>query len=72
MILLSPECGGLAAAIADHVRSENKSPQILVGYDTRCFSDAFALAAARVLDSRGCKVLVCDGLGADTGNWLTR
>lgn len=50
-----------SAAIADHVRSQNKSPQILVGYDTRCFSDAFALAAGRVLESRGCAVLLCDG-----------
>ncbi len=49
-----------AAAIADHVRSKNKSPQILVGYDTRFFSDAFALAAARVLKARGCAVLLCD------------
>src|SRR6201988_1690812 len=50
-----------SAAIADHVRSKNKFPQILVGYDTRCFSDAFALAAAHILKKRGCGVLLCEG-----------
>jgi phosphomannomutase len=50
-----------SAAIADHVRSKNKSTHILIGYDTRCFSDAFALAAARVLRARGCAVSFCDG-----------
>jgi phosphoglucomutase len=50
-----------SAAIADHVRSKNKSPQILIGYDTRCFSDAFALASAGILKSRGCAVLVTEG-----------
>jgi phosphoglucomutase len=50
-----------SAAIADHVRSKNKSPHILIGYDTRCFSDAFALAAARVLKTRGCAVSLCEG-----------
>src|ERR1700690_576951 len=50
-----------SAAIADHVRSKNKSPQILIGYDTRCFSDAFALAAARVLKSRGTNVSLIEG-----------
>src|ERR1700723_3769968 len=50
-----------SAAIADHVRSKNKSPQILIGYDTRCFSDAFALASAGILKSRGCTVSVTEG-----------
>ena len=45
----------------DHVRSKNKSPQILIGYDTRCFSDAFALASAGILKSRGCAVSVTEG-----------
>ena len=50
-----------SAAIADHVRSANKSPHILVGYDTRCFSDSFALASAGILKSRGCSVSLCEG-----------
>ncbi len=50
-----------SAAIADHVLSKNKSPHILIGYDTRCFSDAFALAASRVLKMRGCTVSLCEG-----------
>lgn len=48
-----------SAAIADHVRSKNKSPQILIGYDTRFISDAFAEAAAQVLKARRCGVLLC-------------
>jgi phosphoglucomutase len=50
-----------SAAIADHVRSKNKSPHILIGYDTRCFSDSFALASAQILKSRGCGVSLCEG-----------
>ena len=50
-----------SAAIADHVRGKNKSPHILIGYDTRCFSDSFALAAAHILKSRGCAVSLCEG-----------
>ncbi|MFZ0636127.1 MAG: phosphoglucomutase/phosphomannomutase family protein [Candidatus Acidiferrales bacterium] len=48
-----------AAAIADHCKTRNKSPALLVGHDTRCFSDDFARAAAQVLRSRGCSVFVC-------------
>jgi alpha-D-glucose phosphate-specific phosphoglucomutase len=48
-----------AAAIADHVRANKKSPALIVGYDTRFFSEEFALAAANVLQSRGCRVLLC-------------
>src|SRR5208282_1919786 len=50
-----------SAAIADHCRSRNPSPKILVGYDTRFFSGEFARAAAHVLKSRGCIVSICDG-----------
>jgi phosphoglucomutase len=50
-----------AAAIADHCRSLNRSPKLLVGYDTRFCSDDFARAAAAILKSRGCAVLLCDG-----------
>lgn len=48
-----------AAAIAGHVRAHNKKPTILLGYDTRFFSEEFARAAAAVLQSEGCRVLFC-------------
>ncbi|MGC1686148.1 MAG: phosphoglucomutase/phosphomannomutase family protein, partial [Candidatus Acidiferrales bacterium] len=47
-----------AAAIADHCKSLNRSPKLIVGHDTRFFSEEFARAAARVLRSRGCSVLL--------------
>ncbi len=48
-----------AAAIAGHVRSLSKHPTLLVGYDTRFFSEEFARAAAAVLKAEGCRVLLC-------------
>jgi len=48
-----------AAAIAQHVRARKKSPTLLVGYDTRFFSEEFARTAASVLEAHGCKVLYC-------------
>jgi phosphomannomutase len=48
-----------AAAIAEHARSLNKKPTILVGYDTRFFSEEFARAAAETLRANGCGVLFC-------------
>ena len=48
-----------AEAIAGHVLARKKSPTLIVGYDTRFFSPEFALAAAAVLRSRGCRVLLC-------------
>ena len=48
-----------AAAIAGHVLAKKKSPRLIVGYDTRFFSPEFALAAAEVLRSKGCRVLMC-------------
>ena len=50
-----------AAAIAGHVRGRHKKPAILVGYDTRFFSEEFARAAAHVLKEEGCQVLFCSG-----------
>ena len=50
-----------AAAIAAHVRGRHKKPAILVGYDTRFFSEEFARAAAHVLKEEGCQVLFCSG-----------
>ncbi len=48
-----------SAAIAGHVLARKKSPTLIVGYDTRFFSPEFALAAASVLRSHGCRVLLC-------------
>ncbi|MGB6877753.1 MAG: phosphoglucomutase/phosphomannomutase family protein [Candidatus Acidiferrales bacterium] len=48
-----------AAAIAGHVRGHHKNPTLLVGYDTRFFSEEFARAAAIVLREEGCRVLLC-------------
>ena len=48
-----------SAAIAGHVLAQKKSPTLIVGYDTRFFSPEFALAAADVLRTQGCKILMC-------------
>jgi alpha-D-glucose phosphate-specific phosphoglucomutase len=48
-----------SAAIAGHVLAQKKSPVLIVGYDTRFFSEDFARAAAAVLESKGCRVLFC-------------
>ncbi|HKW89059.1 MAG TPA: phosphoglucomutase/phosphomannomutase family protein [Candidatus Acidoferrales bacterium] len=50
-----------AAAIAEHVRARSKHPTLLVGYDTRFFSEEFAREAADILESQGCHVLFCAG-----------
>ena len=49
------------AAIAEHVRSRARAPALIVGHDTRFFSEEFASAAAEVLRARGVRVLLCDG-----------
>lgn len=49
----------VAAAIAGHVRAQKKSPRLIVGHDTRFFSEEFALAAAAVIQAHGCRVLLC-------------
>jgi phosphoglucomutase len=48
-----------SAAIAAHVLTRSKSPKLIVAYDTRFFSEEFARAAASVLRSSGCRVLMC-------------
>jgi phosphoglucomutase len=48
-----------SAAIAGHVLAQTKSPKLIVGYDTRFFSEEFALTAASVLQSHGCRVVLC-------------
>ena len=48
-----------SAAIAGHVLAQKKSPVLIVGYDTRFFSEDFARASAAVLKSKGCRILFC-------------
>jgi len=48
-----------SAAIAGHILAKKKSPTLIVGYDTRFFSEEFAHTAADVLRSHGCRVLLC-------------
>jgi phosphoglucomutase len=48
-----------STAIAGHVCALKKSPVIIVGYDTRFFSEDFARASATVLRAHGCRVLMC-------------
>jgi phosphoglucomutase len=48
-----------AAAIAGHARARHKKPTLLVGYDTRFFSEEFARAAATVLRDEQCRVFFC-------------
>src|SRR5258708_37710569 len=49
------------AAIADHVRSRNGKPTLIVGHDTRFFGDEFSLTAAQILREHGVHVLLCEG-----------
>ena len=50
-----------SAAIAGHLLAQKKNPTLIVGYDTRFFSEDFARAAASVLRAHGCRVLMCNG-----------
>jgi phosphoglucomutase len=49
-----------AAAIAEHVRARNPKPTLIVGHDTRFFSEEFARTAAEILREHGVRVLLCD------------
>jgi phosphoglucomutase len=48
-----------AEAIGRYARTQNSSPTILVGYDTRFASENFGREAARVLTSQGIRVNLC-------------
>ncbi|MGH9733821.1 MAG: phosphoglucomutase/phosphomannomutase family protein [Candidatus Acidiferrales bacterium] len=48
-----------AAAVAGHLLTGKKSAVVIVGYDTRFFSEDFARQAAAVLKAKGCRVLLC-------------
>jgi phosphoglucomutase len=47
-------------AIAEHVKSEAKNPTILIGYDTRFYSEEFSQLATGILKKHGIRALVCD------------
>src|SRR6202521_1285920 len=48
------------AAIAEHVKSKAKDPTILVGYDTRFYSEEFSQLAVDILNQHGIRTLLCD------------
>lgn len=47
-------------AIAQHVRSVNPKPALVVGYDTRFYSEEFSRMAAQTLGEQGVRVLLSD------------
>jgi phosphoglucomutase len=49
------------AAIAEHVRSWNANPTLIVGHDSRFFGEEFSLTAAQILQEHGIRVLLCEG-----------
>jgi phosphoglucomutase len=49
-----------AGAVAHLVRKQEKSPKLLVGYDTRFLSEDFARAAAEMLEREGVHAILAD------------
>jgi phosphoglucomutase len=47
-------------AIAGHVTSRKRNPTLIVGYDTRFYSEEFARTAAGIFRAHGAHVLLCD------------
>jgi alpha-D-glucose phosphate-specific phosphoglucomutase len=47
-------------AIAEHVKSKTKQPVILVGYDTRFYSEEFSQLAVEILEHHGVRALLCE------------
>lgn len=47
-------------AIAEHVKTKAKQPTILVGYDTRFYSEEFSQLAADILERHGIRTLLCE------------
>src|SRR3989441_6344503 len=47
-------------AIAQHVKTKAKQPTILVGYDTRFFSEEFSQLAVDILQHQGIRTLLCE------------
>ena len=47
-------------AIAEHVKTKAKEPTILVGYDTRFYSEEFSQLAVDILQHHGIRTLLCE------------
>jgi alpha-D-glucose phosphate-specific phosphoglucomutase len=47
-------------AIAQHVKSKAKNPAILIGYDTRFYSEEFSQLAVAILQDHGIRTLLSD------------
>jgi phosphoglucomutase len=47
-------------AISEHLKSKTPNPTVLVGYDTRFYSEEFSALAVEVLQKNGIKTLLCD------------
>lgn len=47
-------------AIAEHVIAKTKKPTILVGYDTRFYSEEFSQLAVAILQQYGIRTLLCE------------
>ena len=47
-------------AISEHLKSKTAHPTVLVGYDTRFYSEEFSALAVEVLQEHGIKALLCE------------
>src|SRR5712671_4014190 len=47
-------------AIAEHAKAKAKEPTILVGYDTRFYSEEFSQLAVDILQHHGIRTLLCE------------
>src|ERR1700736_4857694 len=47
-------------AIAEHVNTHKKNPNILVGYDTRFYSEEFSQLAVEILQQHHIRTLLCE------------
>src|SRR6266705_4841223 len=47
-------------AIAEHVKAKSQQPTILVGYDTRFYSEEFSQLAVEILQHHGIRALLCE------------
>src|SRR6266487_1880832 len=47
-------------AIAEHVKTKAQQPTILVGYDTRFYSEEFSALAVTILQQYGIRALLCE------------
>ncbi len=47
-------------AISEHLKAKTPAPTVLVGYDTRFYSEEFSALAVQVLQEHGIKTLLCE------------